>query len=210
MFPSAAGFYTSQTFITDDEGTYLLDTRDAPVLVERGDDGSMALEPLVEALKGCVKKLQDRRLQHPAEVPYTEAHNTWMANQPGTLLLIPVGDLAQHILLALAYPLQNGQVITDDINGRAIPGMERFSDIVVPDAAWPINFLEQWVRVEIIVGLSTGCYARTLMLQAMGLGGWMFNGLAPFSVSGATGDPASPGLGFRASSDNRVPKPKPT
>ncbi len=39
------------------------------------------------------------RLGVPPEVPYVEAHNTWVVNHPGTLLVIPVGDLAQHLLL---------------------------------------------------------------------------------------------------------------
>lgn len=209
-FPSAAGFHTSQIFFTNDDGTYLLDTRDAPALVEREADGSMALEPLVEALKGRVSKLQDRRLQLPSEPPYTEAHNTWVANQPGTLLVIPVGDLAQHLLLAFAYLLQNGIVITDDIHGCAVPGIERFRDIVDPANAWPISFLEQWSMAELAAELSASCYAGTLMLQAMGLGGWMFDGLDPFSVLGAHGDPASAGLGFRADHDPRWPTPNPT
>jgi hypothetical protein len=209
-FPSAAGFHTSQIFFTDDEGTYLLDTRDAPALVERNADGSMELEPLIEALKARVIKLQNGRLQLPAEEPYMSAHNTWVANKPGTLLVIPVGDLAQHTLLALAFLLQNGQVITDDINGRPIPGIERFSEMADLANAWPISFLEQWSMAELTAELSTSCYAGTLMLQAMGLGGWMFSGLDPFSVLGATGDPASPGLGFRADTDPRWPYPNPT
>ena len=209
-FPSAAGFHTSQIFFTDDEGVYLLDTRDAPALVERDAEGETELGVLVDALKGRVRKLQNTRLQLPGEVPYTEAHNTWVANKPGSLLVIPVGDLAQHILLALAYLLQNGQVLTDDINGRAIPGIERFREIVDPANAWPISFLEQWSMAELTAELATSCYAGALMLQAMGLGGWMFNGLDPFSVLGATGDPASHGLGFRADSDPRWPYPNPT
>ena len=35
------------------------------------------------------------------------------------------------------------------------------------------------------------------MLQAMGVGGWMYDGINPFSVLGASGDPEVPGLGFR-------------
>ena len=45
--------------------------------------------------------------------------------------------------------------------------------------------------------MGTACYAGALMLQALGLGGWMYTGLNPFSVLGASGDPAVPGLGFR-------------
>jgi hypothetical protein len=48
------------------------------------------------------------------------------------------------------------------------------------------------------------------MLQAMGLGGWMFNGVDAFSVLGASGNPQVPGLGFRFDTDDRWPYPNPT
>jgi hypothetical protein len=35
------------------------------------------------------------------------------------------------------------------------------------------------------------------MLQALGLGGWMFDGIDRFSMLGASGNPEVPGLGFR-------------
>jgi hypothetical protein len=35
------------------------------------------------------------------------------------------------------------------------------------------------------------------MLQGMGLGGWMFDGIDRFTMLGASGDPEVPGLGFR-------------
>ena len=142
-FPSAAGFHTSMTFFTDDEGVYVLDNRDAPAAGERKEDGSLELEAVLNALKYQVRKIQDGRLGLPARVPFVEAHNTWVANQPGTLLVIPVGDLAQHVLLAICYMLQNGLVLTDDINKRPIPGIEKFKDIVDPNNVWPITFLDE-------------------------------------------------------------------
>src|SRR3712207_7048168 len=51
--------------------------------------------------------------------------------------------------------------------------------------------------------LSTSCYAGMLMLQAMGLGGWMFDGIDRYTVLGASGDPEVPGLGFRYDTDER-------
>jgi len=48
------------------------------------------------------------------------------------------------------------------------------------------------------------------MLQAMGLGGWMFNGIDPFAMLGASGNPQVPGLGFRYDKDERWPYPNPT
>jgi hypothetical protein len=106
--------------------------------------------------------------------------------------------------------LQNGLVLADDINRCAVPGIERFRTIVDVTNTWPLTFVEQWSLAELTVELSTSCYAGALMLQAMGLGGWMFNGLDPFSVLGASGDPAVPGLGFRYDSDERWPYPNPT
>jgi hypothetical protein len=58
--------------------------------------------------------------------------------------------------------------------------------------------------------LTTSCYAGMLMLQALGLGGWMFSGLEMLSVLGASGDPEVPGLGFRFDTDERWPLPNVT
>lgn len=209
-FPSAAGFHTSMTFFTDDDGVYVLDARDSAAYAERSEDGSLDINSLLEPLKQGVKKIQDKRLRLPSEVPYVEAHNTWVVNYPGTLLIIPVGDLAQHVLLGLCYMLQNGLVLTDDINGRAIPGITRFRDIVDVDNTWPLSFMEQWSMAELTAELSCSCYAGHLMLQAIGLGGWMFNGVDPFSLLGASGSQDVPGLGFRYDREERWPNPNPT
>lgn len=209
-FPSAAGFHTSMTFFTDDEGVYVLDCRDAPAFGKRDPAGSLDLDMILGELKNRIRKLYDGRLDLPHEVPYTEAHNTWVVNQPGTLLVTPVGDLSQHVLLNLCYMLQNGLVLTDDINKRPIPGIERFSNIVDVNNTWPITFVDQWSLSELTVELGTSCYAGALMLQAMGLGGWMFNGIDAFSVLGASGDPKIRGFGFRFDTDKRWPYPNPT
>jgi hypothetical protein len=210
VFPSAAGFHTSQTFFTDDEGVYMLDMRDAPAFDDREDDGSLDPEAFVDNARKRVRKLQDGRLKLPSEVPYTEAHNTWVFNKPSTLVVAPVGDLSQHVLLNLCYMLQNGLVLYDDIHKCAIPGIEQYGDLVDPTKVWPITFVEQWSLSELTVELGTSCYAGVLMLQAMGLGGWMFNGIDAFSVLGASGNPEVPGLGFRYDSDDRWPYPNPT
>ena len=75
---------------------------------------------------------------------------------------------------------------------------------------WPITFVEQWSLSELTVELGTSCYVGTLILQAMGLGGWMFNGIDPFAMLGASGHPEVPGLGFRDDRDERWPYPNPT
>jgi hypothetical protein len=210
VFPSAAGFETSQTFFTDDDGLYLLEMRDAPAFAERETDGSLNLDGFVENVKRRLRKLQDGRLKILSELPVTEAHNTWVFNKPSTMVVIPVGDLSQHVLLNVCYMLQNGLVLYDDINKSSIPGIEQFNDIVDVENVWPLTFVEQWSLSELTVELGASCYAGTLMLQAMGLGGWMFNGIDPFAMLGASGDPEIPGLGFRYDEDERWPYPNPT
>ena len=78
------------------EGVYLLDNRNAPACADRAPAGSLDFEAAIDS----VKKLCNGRLGVPSEVPYVEAHNTWVINRPGTLLVIPVADLAQHLLPA--------------------------------------------------------------------------------------------------------------
>src|ERR1700747_1345264 len=64
-FPSAAGFHTSKTFFTDDQGVYLLDNRDAPACADPAPDGSLDFEAAIDSVKRRVKKLCDGRLGLP-------------------------------------------------------------------------------------------------------------------------------------------------
>lgn len=192
-FPSSAGFNTSEFFFTDDTGVYFLPTRD--MTPAPGNDTD--LNAWVAAHRARIVKLADGRLNIPAAMPHMEGHNTWSANVPGSTLVFPVADVAQHVILLLLYLVQNGTGIYDDVNGRMIPGIERFAHRLNMDVAYPMTFVEQIAITDVSVELGTACYAGALMLQALGLGGWMFTGLSPFTVMGASGDPAVPGLGFK-------------
>lgn len=209
-FPSAAGFHTSRTFFTDDRGVFVLEDASGTSPAERDPSGALDLDAVAGDVRRRVRKLEDGRLRLPAEVPFVEAHNTWVANQPGTLVVIPVADLAQHVLLTLHYMLQNGLVAYDDIHRRAIPGVASYRDIVDVDKVWPITLIEQLSLAEVVAELVTSCYAGALMLQAMGLGGWMYDGIDPSSMLGASGDPRAPGLGFRFDTRDDWPYPNVT
>lgn len=192
-FPSAAGFGTSEFFYTDDSGVYFLPTRDMTPLAGDGND----LDAWIAQHRARIVKLADGRLNIPAEMPHMEGHNTWCANVPGSTLVWPVADVAQHVILYLLYLVQNGTGIFDDVNGRPVPGLEKYAHRLDLAAAWPMRLIEQIAITDVSVEMGTACYAGALMLQAMGLGGWMYTGLNPFTVLGASGDPAIPGLGFR-------------
>lgn len=208
--PSAAGFHTSEVFFTDDTGTYIFRTRDFAPEVHRDGNGNLSTKELLLSHQKRIEKISDERLHIPNYEPYMEGHNSWIANKPGTFLAFPVGDLAQHTLLNLAFYIQNGLVIYDDINDRKIPGVEKYSHLVDIDDPVPLSFLDQYSLAELSAELATATYSGMLLQQAIGLGGWMFDGIDRLTVLGASGDPNVPGLGFRYDTDERWPMPNPT
>jgi hypothetical protein len=209
-FPSAAGWQTSELFYTDDNGIYLFATRDAPALVEPDAEGKLDIEALLEAHRGRIRKLSEGRLSLPVTEAHIDGHNLWCANQPGSTLLFPVADLAQHFIAILCYLVQNGSCLYDNVHGERIAGLERFRHLVDLDNPAPLTELEQAVLTMATAELATCCYAGMLMLQAMGLGGWMYTGLNWLSVLGASGEANVPGLGFRYDSHPAWAIPNPT
>ena len=208
-FPSAAGFHTAELFFTDDSGLYFFPTRDAGALVDPATE-TVTPELMVERHRKQLRQLSDARLYLPAEEPYLEGHNTWCVNVPGSLLVIPVADIAQHLIAILCFFAENGYAIYDDVNTRKIPGLDAFSGLVDVEEPFPLTFAEQYAITEATAELATACYAGVLVLQAIGLGGWMFDGIDRFSMLGASGNPDVPGLGFRYDEDERWSTPNPT
>jgi len=155
-------------------------------------------------------RLSEDRLWIPREEPYMEGHNTWIANCEGSTLFFPVGDLAQHEILNLCFYAQNGFCVYDDISNTHIKGLEQFGDLVDLDNPYPLSFVEQYTLTELTVELGTSTFAGALMLQAMGLGGWMFDGIDSLTVLGTSGKPEIPGLGFRYDQKEPWSLPNPT
>ncbi len=135
--------------------------------------GETDLHVWVGAQRARIVRLADGRLNIPAAMPYMEGHNTWCASEPVSTLVIPVADVAQHVILLLLYLVRNGTGIYDDMNGRQIPGLERFSHRLNMEFAHPMAFLEQTALTDTSVEMGTSVYAGALTLYALGLGGWM-------------------------------------
>lgn len=203
-FPSAAGFHTSQLFFTDDTGIYLLPTRDEP------PREFSTIEDWITHTADSYVQISDKRLELPREEPYMEGHNIWIGNHPGSLLAFPVADLAEHLIANLSFFAANGYLIYDDVNNRSIPGTEKFGSLRNYGDPIPLSFVEQYTLTEASAELATATHNGVLLLQALGLGGWMFDGLDRLSVLGGSGDPRAPGIGFRSDSDERWPFPNAT
>lgn len=208
-FPSAAGFEIAEFFFTDESGTYYLPTREATPEVDFVE-GEGFTEQRLNAVLQRARKLSDDRIWIPREEPYLEGHNTWIANHPGSLLVIPVADIALHMLANLAFFIQNGYGIYDDINGREIPGQDRFGDLLRHADSFPLSFVEQYSITEASAELMTSVYNGHLVLGGMGLGGWAFDGIDRLTMLGASGEAEVPGLGLRYDEDERWPFPNAT
>jgi hypothetical protein len=208
-FPSAAGFHTSELFYTDDSGLYFFPTRDAGALVDPATE-QVTAELMVERHRSRIVKLSDERLYIPRQEPYLEGHNTWIANEPGSLLAIPVADIAQHHIANICFFTQNGFCLYDDINGRPFPCLEQFEGIVDTSQPVPLSFVEQYSLTEATAELMVSSYNGALLLQAMGLGGWSYDGIEHMALLGASGEDEVPGLGFRYDADPRWGTPNPT
>lgn len=206
--PSAAGWHTTELFYTDDNGVYFFATRNAPALVEPDQAGQLDVEALLAAHRSRIRKLSDGRLYLPPSA--MDGHNTWCANGPGSTLFIPVADLAQHLIGVLCFMVQNGGCLYNNIHNERIPGLEQFRHLVNVDQPAPLSELEQNCLTMCMAELSTACYAGNLMLQAMGLGGWLFTGLDAYTILGCSGDPAVSGLGFHYDRAPQWTTPNPT
>jgi hypothetical protein len=183
-FPSAAGFHTAELLFTDDSGVYLSATRDAGALVDPAAE-KVTPELMAERHRGRVRKPEGRRLCLPAGEPYLEGRNTWCVNVPGSLLVISVADIAQHLIAVLCFLVRNGYALYDDVNRREIPGLTGFSGLAGAGDPVPLTFAEQYALTEATAELATACYAGVLLLQGTGLGGWMFDGIDRFAMPGA-------------------------
>jgi hypothetical protein len=207
-FPSSAGFITSELFFTDNDGTYFFPTRDFHPEIEI-HDGKVNLVDFLSVHKKRIRKLSNKRLYIPQEEPYMEGHNTWIANHKGSTLVIPVGDMAQHVLVGICYFTQNGYSIYDDIAKKPIPEIEKFGNLVDVNKPIPLTVLEQGSLAEMAGVFYVVLCWNVDAASNRGLGGYMYEGIDRHTILGASGDPAVPGLGFRYDTDERWSLPNP-
>src|SRR5215218_3902950 len=102
--------------------------------------------------------------------------------------------------------VQNGYGLYNDVNGEQIPGLERFPHLVDLEEPLPLTFMETYSITECTAELSTSCYAGMLMLQAMGLGGWMFDGIDRSKVTALPTTPTCGPQSRPSSSESSVPE----
>jgi hypothetical protein len=207
--PSGAGWSTVELFFTDDTGTYVFETRDAPSLVSSDASGRIDPKEWLAAHDSRVRQLSSTRLEIPRE-KYISPHNRWAANLAGSLLVIPIADLAQLMLASLSLVVERGARVYDDIHHQPFPELDAFEDVLDLGETWPLSSVEQEGLAFAAAEQAMACQNGMLVLQTMGLGSWIFSGMDQLAVLGASGDPSAPGLGFRFDRDERWAVPNVT
>lgn len=209
--PGAAGIGNAELLYTQDDGTYFVNTRDAGRDGNWHDDNFSSAQHLIDAVARRTTKLNDRRVELPRHGPHYSEHNTWNANVPGSTLFIPVANVSEQLLGFLFVVCGAGYTVWDDLQGRPVGEVDRFfkSGFLDPARKYPYSYLEQYILTTSAVEMGIMCQHIVLALQTIGLGGWLFTGISPFSLMGALHGQGIPGLGFRFETNPKWGVPNP-
>lgn len=191
VYASACGSHGTELFYTNDEGTYMVQFRDkTPEAVQEFahlDDR----EKIIQGFRANTVKISDGRLEVPMAPGVTQPFNWWNANHPGSTLFMPISDATWEYInvLMLLMDEPNRYYLYDDLNGNAEP-LKEWADKGYLDKtrAYPLSQLESNMRM-ITSGTEQAFMLQNmyLVLQAMGLGGWIFTSSVGQYVMAAMG-----------------------
>jgi hypothetical protein len=172
-------------FLLNDTGTYFLKRLD-------NVDPAAPITPdlLVRRAAQSKIKLFDKRKDFPREFPYYLDSNRFLSNLPGTTILFPVVDMTHQYINALMYLLTEPDgfrpALLDDRNFYLPAGCGKWirSGFLNRKIKLPLGVLGT-MRTQIEAELLL--QNLILMLQAMGLGGWIHASVAPTELLPALG-----------------------
>jgi hypothetical protein len=172
-------------FLINDTGTYFLKRLDTVDPLE-----PVTPELLIRRAAASKVKLFDKRLDFPREFPYYLDSNRFLSNVPGSTIMFPVVDMTRQYINALMYLLTEPDgyrpAFLDDRNFYLPAGVKKWirSGFLNKDIKLPLGVLGT-MRTQIEAELLL--QNLILMLQAMGLGGWIHASVAPIKLLPALG-----------------------
>jgi hypothetical protein len=172
-------------FLINDTGTYYL-KRPEPVMAS----APATPEVLIRRANEAKVKILDKRVDFPREFPYYLDSNRFLSNLPGSTILFPVVDMTQQYINALMYLLTEPQghrpAFVDDRNFYLYAGVKKWvrTGFVSKEIKLPLGLLgtmRTHIEAELLL------QNLMLMLQAMGLGGWIHASVSPTKLLPALG-----------------------
>jgi hypothetical protein len=172
-------------FLLNDTGTYFLKRLD-------GVDPTVPVTPdlLVQRARESKVQLFNKRLDFPREFPYYLDSNRFLSNVPGSTVLFPVVDMSRQYINALMYlltePDGHRPYFRDDRNFYLPAGVRKwmrngFLNKNIPLPLGVAGTMRTQVEADLLL------QNLILMLQAMGLGGWIHASVAPTKLLPALG-----------------------
>jgi hypothetical protein len=179
--------------LINDEGTYFLKR------VEGQTAWPVSADELIRRADQSKQLVQTGRLTFPRRFPYYLDSNRFLSNVPGSTIFFPVVDMTRQYINALMYLLteRDGSrpLLLDDRNFYLPAGVTK----------WVRNgFLNKTLKIPLgVLGpMRTQIEAELLLqnlmlvLQAMGLGGWIHASVASPYLLGNPYESTEKGLGF--------------
>jgi len=166
----------------------------------------MAGDELIRRAAQAKHLVQPGRLTFPRQFPYYLDSNRFLSNVPGSTILCPVVDMTRQYINALMYLLTEAEgsrpLFVDDRNFYLPAGVKKWqrNGFLNKDFKIPLGVLGP-MRTQIEAELLL--QNLMLVIQAMGLGGWIHASVAPPHLLGNPFESTQKGLGFR------FEKPKP-
>jgi hypothetical protein len=184
-------------FLINDDGVYFLQRQPSVAIDVSSEDD------LIGRAQSCKRLVRAGRPQFPREFPYYLDSNRFLSNLPGSTILFPVVDMTRQYINGLMYLLteKDGHrpVFVDDRNFYLHAGVGRWIRDGFLNRKYKIPFgVLGPLRTQIEADLLLQNLA--LVIQAMGLGGWIHASIAPPYLMGnphmATDKDRSQGLAF--------------
>ncbi|HME41169.1 MAG TPA: hypothetical protein VKG63_19595 [Steroidobacteraceae bacterium] len=172
-------------FLFNDTGVYFLKRLE-------GVDPTEPITPELLVRRAAQSKVRilDKRPDFPREFPYFLDSNRFLSNVPGSTILYPVVDMTRQYINALMYlltePDGHRPALLDDRNFYLPAGVSKWikSGFLNKDIKLPLGVLGT-MRTQIEAELLL--QNLILMLQAMGLGGWIHSAVATPNLLAALG-----------------------
>ena len=106
--------------------------------------------------------------------------------------------MAEQLIAMLFIVVESGYVVYDDLNKSNAGNLTKYLDsqLLKKNRKYPLSYLEQYTLTQCAVEMGTMGQNMALSLQPLGLGGWFYSGINPFSIMGLKANKGQPGLGF--------------
>ena len=124
--------------------------------------------------------------------------NIWNGNTEGSTLYIPAANVSEQLIAMLFIVVESGYIVFDDINKTKAGDLDRYIEngVLKEDRRYPLSYLEQYTLTQCAWKWERWEHNMSLSLQPLGLGGWFYSGINPFSVMGLKAKMDNQGLGL--------------